>query len=438
MNVVSYFDGMSCGQLALQREGIKVTNYFACEIDKYSSSRTMVNFPNTIQLGDVTKTNLETLPKIDLFIGGSPCQGFSFAGKQLNFSDPRSKLFFEFAADLRYIQEFINPNVKFLLENVKMKKEYQNVISRFLGVQPVEINSARVSAQNRKRLYWTNICEITQPEDKGILLKDIVHEHTDFEPLSKKGTSYMLTGSEKWAAGSVHRLEENLDYPDEKSHTLCANMYKGIPYNCYYQSLNEFIVSFEKTLQILEKEVERGKIKSLKKDSQSNNVYYTVHGQNIKILTPPTTTNDVTTINPRKADGSQTDQQDRIYTSDGKMVALSAELQGRFNVMIPNEYIFGCIAPDRINKKQNGRRFNEGTKFYTLTAQDKHGILIEGYIRKLTPIECERLQTVPDNYTAGVSNSQRYKMLGNGWTVDVIAHIFKGLKNDDFNENLDF
>ena len=164
-------EAYSCGQLALQRAGIKVDKYFASEIDKHAIKVTQQNFPYTVQLGDVTKWETWELPKIDLLIGGSPCQGFSFAGKQLNFSDPRSKLFFEYVKVLQ--------NVKpkyFLLENVKMKQEYQGIISSYLGVEPIEINSSLVSAQNRKRLYWTNIPNVTQPEDRGILLKDIVLE----------------------------------------------------------------------------------------------------------------------------------------------------------------------------------------------------------------------------------------------------------------------
>jgi DNA-cytosine methyltransferase len=152
MNVLSLFDGMSCGQIALKKLGIQVDNYFASEIDKHAIAVTMHNFPNTIQLGDVTKVFAKDLPKIDLLIGGSPCQGFSFAGKQLNFDDPRSKLFFEF---VRLLEE-TKPKY-FLLENVLMKKEYEQIITDHLGVEPIFINSALVSAQNRKRLYWTNI-----------------------------------------------------------------------------------------------------------------------------------------------------------------------------------------------------------------------------------------------------------------------------------------
>lgn len=379
LNVLSLFDGMSCGQIALERAGIKVNNYFASEIDKYAIQVAKHNYPNMQHIGDVTQVKASELPKIDLLIGGSPCQGFSFAGKQLNFEDPRSKLFFEF---VRLLKE-CTPKY-FLLENVKMKKEYQDVITEHLGVEPIEINSNLLSAQNRKRIYWTNIPGVTIPNDKGILLKDIVHENADNQ-LSEKELDYMLRSSGKWSPSTNNRFETYLNYPEKKAHCLTANLNKGVPYNCFFEILSEYIVPFDKTFQILDKEVQRGKVGYFRKDSQANRVYY-IHD---------------------------------------KAITLTGEAGGGAAKM--GQYLFGCITPDRIEKRQNGQRFNDGKKFYTLTAQDKHGVLVEGYIRKLTPIECERLQTVPDNYSAIVSNSQRYKMLGNGWTVDVIAHIFGGL-----------
>ena len=181
MNVLSLFDGMSCGQLALDRLGVKVDMYLAAEIDKYAMSIAKKNYPNTVHLGDVTKLRGMDLPKIDLLMGGSPCQGFSFAGKQLNFDDPRSALFFEF---VRLLEE-TKPKY-FLLENVRMKQEYQDVISEHLGVKPIMINSALMSAQNRVRLYWTNIPNITQPEDKGIVLKDILEDKENKDKLEKE------------------------------------------------------------------------------------------------------------------------------------------------------------------------------------------------------------------------------------------------------------
>ena len=165
INVLSCFDGISCGQVALERAGIKVNDYYACEIDKHTIKVTQHNYPNTIQLGDVRDLKCSDLPRIDILIGGSPCQGFSFSGKQLNFNDPRSKLFFEY---VRILKE-IKPKY-FLLENVVMKKEYQDIISENVGVEPIKINSALLSGQNRRRLYWTNIPNIKQPEDKNINL----------------------------------------------------------------------------------------------------------------------------------------------------------------------------------------------------------------------------------------------------------------------------
>ena len=185
MNILSLFDGISCGRIALERAGISVDNYFASEIDKFAMQVSKANWPDIQQVGDVCNVYAADLPKIDLLIGGSPCQGFSFAGKGLNFNDPRSALFFEYVRILNEIRK-TNADVIFLLENVPMKREHQMVISKYLGVDPIEINGALVSAQNRRRLFWTNIkaepfnlfgdvvSMISQPKDKGILLKDIL------------------------------------------------------------------------------------------------------------------------------------------------------------------------------------------------------------------------------------------------------------------------
>lgn len=388
MNVLSLFDGISCGMVALERANIKVDKYYSSEVDKYAIAISEKNYPSIVRLGDVTRWKDWDInwSSIDLLIGGSPCQGFSFAGKQLNFEDERSKLFFEYVDILSHIKKQ-NPEVLFLLENVRMKKEYRDVITKFLKVEPILINSSLVSAQNRKRLYWTNINGVTQPEDKGILLKDIVHEYTDFK--------YMLTDSQnEWMKkNGQFQLDKNYSSIDsEKAITMTARQYASWNGNFKFEELNRYIVPFDKTLQILEKEVEKGKVGYFRTDSQGNRIYY-IHE---------------------------------------KSVALCGEAGGKGAKT--GLYLFGCITPDRVEKRQNGQRFSEGNKFYTLTVQDKHGVLVEGYIRKLTPIECERLQTLPDGYTEAeikgksVSDNQRYKMLGNGWTVDVIAHIFRYLE----------
>lgn len=203
MKVLSLFDGISSGRLALERAGIKVEKYYASEIDKYAIQVAQKNYPDTIQLGDCTKLNYLELLDVDLVIGGSPCQGFSFAGKQLNFDDPRSKLFFEFVRAVRIIK----PRY-FLLENVKMKKEFQDIISAELGVEPIEINSSLVSAQNRKRLYWTNIPNLVLPTDKNIVLKSIVPDAV----LTKSKTIRTSGWCSKW--GNKHCF----DMPNPNRH----------------------------------------------------------------------------------------------------------------------------------------------------------------------------------------------------------------------------
>jgi DNA-cytosine methyltransferase len=300
MNVLSLFDGMSCGQIALNKLGIKYNNYFSSEIDKHAIKVTQHNFPDTIQLGDVTQIKGDELPKIDLIIGGSPCQGFSFSGKQLNFDDPRSKLFFEF---VRLIKE-CQPKY-FLLENVVMKKEFEEIITEQLGVEPVKINSSLVSAQNRVRLYWTNF-PIKQPTDKGIKLIDIIE---DVEIQQKKFSTKNLNK----ATIIGRRLNEHGKRDDYN---------KKIPIT-----------------QCLE-------VRATNQDKS----------------------NCITTV-----------------AKDNVLTPMSI---GRH--------------PDAFKNKLPFR-------YYT----------VEEYCR---------LQTVPEDYFGQlVSENQIRKMIGNGWTVDVIVHIFKGL-----------
>lgn len=312
INILSLFDGISCGRLASDRAGYKTSNYYASEVDKYAIQVSNNNYPEIIRLGDVTRWREWAIDwsSIDLLIGGSPCQGFSFSGKQLAFDDPRSKLFFEYVVILNHIRKF-NPNIKFLFENVKMKKEFIQVINNHLEVEPVLINSSLVSAQNRERLYWAN-WHITQPNDKGIYLKDIIE------------------------SGYVDR---------EKSFCIDANYAKGSNLNNYFNKSRRQIVLL---------------------DNKST----------IRIGTA----NDI----------KGHDYNKRIYSIFGKAPCLVASSGGNHKPKIAiNDFNY----------------------------------------RKLTPLECERLQTLPDGYTSGISSSQRYKCLGNGWTVDVIAHLFTCLKD---------
>lgn len=294
MNVLSLFDGISCCQQALIHAGCVYNNYFASEININAITVAQKNFPNTIQLGDVNNWRSWDLPKIDLITGGSPCQGFSHAGKGLNFEDPRSKLFFEFLDILQYY----NPKY-FLLENVRMKEEWRNVITDLLMVSPVLINSNLFVAQNRQRLYWTNIPlvkndlgGIVLPPRNTVVLKDILEPVVD--------EHYFLTKDQ------LSKLNLNYQWTDSL-------------------------------------------IKSYKAGKH---------------------------------------QQDTIYHYNGIMGCLSAATHGAARHL---------------------------TKTY----------LPDGRIRRLTEIECERLQGLPDDYTAGISSSSRYEALGNGWTIDVISYIFK-------------
>ncbi len=339
MRVLSLFDGISAGRVALERAGIKISCYHASEIDRYAIWIAQKNFTDTVQLGDITKLNFKE-GDYDLIIGGSPCQGFSFAGKQLNFEDPRSKLFFEY---VRILKE-VKPKF-FLLENVCMKKEYQDVISKELGVEPVLINSSLVSAQNRKRLYWVNF-QISQPEDRNIFLESIIEE------------------------GFVDR---------EKSFCLDASYFNGGNPKSYFKKNRRQLV-FNYSSSGRRNGIVEGRFTEAKKAFTLTRTGYTNRAMSF-----------VRQINPSKeCGGKQPHMQNRVFDIHGKTHALTSAFASRTNV---------------------GKIENEELVF-----------------RKLTPIECERLQTFPDNYTEGISNTQRYKSLGNSWTVDVIAHIFRGMK----------
>jgi len=378
MNVLSLFDGMSCGRLALERAGFPITNYYASEIDKYAIQVARDNFPDTIHVGDVTQVVAANFPKIDLLLGGSPCQGFSFAGGQLAFDDPRSKLFFEF---VRLLKE-LKPRW-FLLENVPMKQEFQDVISEHLGVKPVRLNSNIVSAQNRDRLYWTNIPVKSFPENKRIYLKDILQDVAKIGEEhyhSMKSVAYMERGNDKWKQAGSRRADGYEQTPEtEKSFTLTANMHKGVPYN-YFKETRQLSFDFH------EPETKSGLIMAGQADLKGH------------------------------------DYNRRVYHPDGKAPTLAANSGGNLEpkiMQVPR------------GKNQGGIKANDGkVPTISTSAWEQNNVVTDGLRwRKLTPIECERLQTVPDNYTKCVSNTQRYRMLGNGWTVDIICHLLEGMKD---------
>lgn len=422
MNVLSLFDGMSCGQQALQRAGINVDNYFASEIDKFAITVTMANYPNTKQLGSVTQVDGYSLPQIDILIGGSPCQSFSFAGKCKGMStkdeqeiltlehylqlksegyefEGQSYLFWEY---MRLINE-VKPKY-FLLENVMMGEKWERVLSKAIGVNPIEINSALVSAQNRRRLYWTNIghepgglfgdlvCKIKQPKDRGILLKDILENDVDEKYfLSDKA----IKSIQNWNA--QQNPLENIETNYRKNGCLTArgnedmhSVLKLVIHNTMPRSgdpkkggTGHLSRNDGKTYCLDTGNTNAVEIVAMRERGDENiQQLEPRHDGKTNCLTSVQKDNLVRQLNPSlESGGKQPYQQNRIYDVDGITPALCAF---------------------------------------------KSDLLINtSRIRRLTPIECKRLQTVADNYTAHVSDSQRYKMLGNGWTVDVIAHILK-------------
>lgn len=312
INVLSLFDGISCGMVALKKAGVEVNDYYASEIEKDAIAISNKNYPNIIQLGDITKITSDTLnklPKIDLILAGSPCQGFSRNGNMLNFNHPQSKLFFEFVRILDWLRKNNNEDIKFLLENVEMKKEWRNVITQYTKVEPIDINSNLLSAQNRPRTYWTNIEDVEVPKNTNIVLKDILDD-----------------------VDTTNFIE-----------------YKGLLVD---NSFNE-------------KEL---------------NLINVVNGE-VRI--------------------SQATKQGYIVAQDGDGVNLS----------FPS------------SKTRRGRVIKQ--KSNTLDKACNVCIYYDNVIRRLTINELEKLQTLPVGYTQGVSESKRRATIGNGWTVDVIAHILK-------------
>ncbi len=367
MNVLSLFDGISCGQQALKNMGLKTSLYRACEIDKYAQAITSFNFPKTEHYGDV-KTFKSDDTKFDLMLAGFPCQAFSKAGKKGGFEDSRGGLFF----DMIRIRNKVKPKF-FLFENVKMKKEFLDVINAEIGVEPQEINSALVSAQSRKRLYWVGHLqqdgtykkvEIPQPEDLGIILSDILQPDTDFkDDVFGKMGNYLYAGRKKvFSKEGLCRVgTANL-----KGHDSIKRVYAR-------EGKSPTLTTMGGGHR--EPKIESGRLVNLRLDSTG-------------------TRKDYDRSIPRK--------ETLTKRTDNKSGTLT--IKNKNNVLIKDDYLY----------------------------------------RKLTPLECERLQSMPDNFTQYgkftmdlnkqedtniklISNSQRYKAVGNAWTIKVIEHILRNL-----------
>ena len=424
MIVLSLFDGISCGRVALERARIPVTKYYASEIDKYAMQISRKNWPDIVQLGDVrgVRQMIENgmLGHIDLIIGGSPCQGFSAAGQQRAFDDPRSALFWEYLFIVRAAQR-VNPSVRFMLENVKMKKEYLNTITNFMGVKPVCINSALVSAQNRVRYYWCN-WTVEQPADRGIYLRDIIETGVDFE-------QYVV------GAGQENRLLTSTDVPKgfskidpDKAGCMTARQYANWKGN--------FITMHQPQREVAGISVTPNGLRPYRDDARKSS--FSEIGT---IGTPDTKSATVLAVHVPKITGKPLvvghtgagyDQNGRIHSVEGKAPTLLAnEKGGNRPPLVENGCIRVGTASDIKGHDYNKRVYSVDGKSPTLNAASGGNLepkIANGITyRRLTPVECERLQTLPDNYTAGVSDTQRYKSLGNGWTVEAIAHIFESM-----------
>ena len=373
MKILNLFSGMGCDIMAHSRTNLPpITKVYHADIDKYATAVDRFLHPQVIQLGDVTKIKGSDLGHVNLILAGSPCQGFSFSGKQLAFDDPRSQLFFEFVRVLNELRE-INPKIHFLLENVKMKKEFRDVITDQLGVHPIELNSALDSAQSRKRLYWAS-WGIMPQIDKGIVLSDILEDFGQADLVGKQGKVL---------------LKENI----EKASCLLARDYKG----------------FGNQGQTGVRCIEVGQAEEIK----GHDVIRRVYSPNGK--SPTLNTMGGGNREPKVAIGAFRGR----YLVDGKRQDHKMKTKG--------------LTTQRLEVRGD-------SKSNTLTTVQKDNVVVNEDIRwrALTPIECERLQTVEDNATLygidengkqiTISKTQRYKMLGNGWCVDTIAHILSYLE----------
>ena len=520
MKVLSLFDGMSCGRIALDQLGIPVEKYYASEIDKYAIQVSQANYPDIEQVGDICNLDPKDYKDIDLILAGSPCQGFSFAGKQLAFDDPRSALFFEF---IRLLKE-IKPKY-FLLENVRMKKEFLQVISEQVsecypeipfGIEPIFINSSLVSAQSRQRYYWTNIPGIKQPEDKGIVLRDILEDNFD----SDRDKSYCIDANYSKTGAKPHH------YKDKYRRQLVNKPIK-VGMNVEEVKVRKHEVNIS-GLQHLLREMKKESGKTNKQIAEETNMPVTkaehwfrtdssfaIPGDNIwlklkEVLGIKTDVFDKEVMEFVYRDGVYETKQ-RVYSEDGKSPTITASNTEQYIETTPkqvgvavdingHDILKRVYSPDgkapTVNTCQGGNRepkvvtggafrgraydkdgkrkdrdgssvANQTTQMLELRKDDKSNAITtvnkdslvvspireksktvrsggrgsydrhewdsvdELHWRKLTPLECERLQTVPDNYTNHVSNTQRYKMLGNGWTVAVIKHIFENMNHED-------
>ena len=571
MKVLSLFDGMSCGRIALDQLGIPVEKYYASEIDKYAIQVSQANYPDIEQVGDICNLDPKDYQDVDLMLAGSPCQGFSFAGKQLAFDDPRSALFFEF---IRLLKE-IKPKY-FLLENVRMKKEFLQVISQQVsecypeitfGIEPIFINSSLLSAQSRQRYYWTNIPGIQEPEDKGIVLRDILEDNYDSDrdksycidanysktgakphhykdkyrrqlvnkpikvgmnveevkvrkhEVNISGLQHLLREMKKESGKTNKQIAEETNMPVTKvehwfrtdssfaipSDNIWVKLKQvlGIKTEVFDQEVMEFVyrdgvyetkqrvysdegksptITASNTEQYIETKPKmvgktdtpghdilkrvysedgksptitahagKGTVPKIKTKPKQVGVAVDINGHDIlkRVYSPEGKSPTVTTCQggnrePKVITGGAI--RGRAYDNKGKrmdrngssvankttqMLELRKDNKSNAITTVGKDSIVVENLPDKSQTIKSQYYKSSRANFERQGTFHATGVQSEDLTwRKLTPLECERLQTVPDNYTDHVSNTQRYKMLGNGWTVAVIKHIFKNMDNE--------
>ena len=441
MRVLSLFDGISCGQVALERANIPVEVYYASEIDKYAIQITQKNYPNTIQLGDINDIDFtQFIGEIDLIMGGSPCQDLSIAGKRKGLEGERSGLFYKFVEAVNTIK----PKYFLLENNYGMPPEAYEEISRLMGCYPILINSALVSAQTRKRYYWTNIGQMQynlfgfptvampQPKNKRILLKDVLENKNTVKPCALRnrgnGKQPEFNNTNKANALTSVQTDSMVIEP------ICINIPEMVTVRKHEVNTDKLKTILREHKTISNKEIAE---KLNQPITKVEHWFRTDNSFSIPDADIWFSLKELLHINTNEFDAAITefiekegnyDKATRKYAVNGKMSTLMAN--GNDEILEPLQ--IGHISN---TNSQANRVYSVQNKSVTLKANGGGGGAKTGLykidlpdgeylIRKLTPIECERLQTLPDNYTEGVSNTQRYKAIGNGWTVDVIAHIF--------------
>nr|DAP38309.1 MAG TPA: Cytosine specific methyltransferase [Caudoviricetes sp.] len=406
LTILSLFDGMSCGQIALRDMGVPINRYYASEIDKHAIKQTQLNFPETIQLGDVERWREWDIDwsSIDLLLAGSPCQGFSLAGKMLGHDDPRSRLYWVFLDILGHIQTY-NPNVKFLLENVRMRPNDERQINESLGLMPVVINSSLVSAQNRVRLYWSNIrtrqeglfgdvhTDIPMPEDRGIFIQDILESEVEDKYYIDSGVFGQDVSGKARALRVGGGLSTDARHSWQENNMICAMPGRG--------SNNEQRVEERKDMK--------------------SNALTSVCKDNLVLGT-------VLEVGSLRFFGETEFRTMKIMKSP----CLNAQSREDGNNQTVVELAVGTW---RTHKVDGGFREMAGDRSPCIPARARNDgsgqpcVRTDRVLRRLTPSECARLQTIPEWYKWECSDTQAYKMLGNGWTVEVIKHILSFLDN---------